>query len=51
MTGTQMDIPFTVQNYHSGYDSHLKCLQEFDEVTKEFGVLKGICARIAEDGW
>ena len=50
MTGTQTDIPFTVQDYRSGYDSHLKCLQEFDKVTKEFGVLKGICARIAEDG-
>ena len=50
MTGTQMDIPFTVQDYRSGYDSHLKCLQEFDEAMKEFGVLKGICARIAEDG-
>ncbi|KIM57679.1 hypothetical protein SCLCIDRAFT_129882, partial [Scleroderma citrinum Foug A] len=50
MTGTQMDISFTVQDYHSGYDSHLKCLQEFDEAMKEFGVLKGICVRIAEDG-
>ena len=39
-----------VQDYCSGYDLHLKCLQEFDEVTKEFGVLKGICARIAKDG-
>jgi len=38
------DIPFTVQDYRAGYDLHLKCLQEFDEV------LKGICARIAEDG-
>jgi len=50
MPGTRMDIPFTVQDYHAGYDLHLKCLQEFDEATKEFGVLKGICARIAEDG-
>jgi len=50
MTGTWTDIPFTVQDYRARYDSHLKCLQEFDEATKEFGVLKGICARIAEDG-
>jgi len=49
--GTWMDMPFMVQDYHIGYDSHLKCLQEFDEATKEFGVLNGICARIAEDGW
>ena len=50
MTGTQMDIPFTIQDYHAGYDSHIKCLQDFDEATKEFGMLKGICARISEDG-
>ncbi|KIM68371.1 hypothetical protein SCLCIDRAFT_20295 [Scleroderma citrinum Foug A] len=50
MTGTHMDVPFTVQDYCGRYDSHLKCLQDFDEVTKEFGVLKGICAKIYEDG-
>ncbi|KIM64945.1 hypothetical protein SCLCIDRAFT_114100, partial [Scleroderma citrinum Foug A] len=49
MTGTWTDIPFMVQDHHSRYDLHLKCLQEFDEVTKEFGVLKAICARIAKD--
>ena len=38
-----------VQDYRSRYDLHLKCLQEFDEMTKEFGVLKAICARIAKD--
>ncbi|KIM51901.1 hypothetical protein SCLCIDRAFT_33076 [Scleroderma citrinum Foug A] len=50
MTGTWMDIPFMVQDYRSRYDLHLKCLQEFDEVTKEFRVLKAICVRIAKDG-
>ena len=45
------DIPFTIQDYRARYDSHLKCLQDFDEATKEFSVLKGICARISEDGW
>ena len=39
-----------VHDYHGVYDSHLKCLQDFDEATKEFGVLKGICAKIYEDG-
>ena len=43
-------MPFMVQDYCSGYDSHLKCLQEFDEAMKEFGVLKAICARITKDG-
>ena len=51
MTGTRTDMSFMVHDYHGGYDSHLKCLQDFDEVTKEFGVLKGICAKIYEDGW
>ncbi|KIM57107.1 hypothetical protein SCLCIDRAFT_131091, partial [Scleroderma citrinum Foug A] len=49
MTGMQMDIPFTIQDYCGRYNSHLKCLQDFDEATKEFGVLKGICARISKD--
>ena len=37
VTGTQMDISFTVQDYCSIYDSHVKCLQEFDKATKEYG--------------
>lgn len=49
-TGTRTDIPFTVNDYRAGYDCHLQCLQDFDEATKEFGVLKGICAKIYEDG-
>ena len=44
------NIPFTIQDYRTGYDSHLKCLQDIDEATKEFGMLKGICARISKDG-
>jgi len=44
------DIAFTVHDYHMIYASHLKCLQDFDEVMKEFGVLKGICAKIYKDG-
>jgi len=48
--GTRSDIAFT-DDYHGIYESHLKCLQEFDEAMKEYGVLKGICARIYEDGW
>ena len=43
-------MPFTVHDYRGAYESHLKCLQDFDEAMKEFGVLKGICARIYEDG-
>ncbi|KIM66673.1 hypothetical protein SCLCIDRAFT_109875, partial [Scleroderma citrinum Foug A] len=49
-TGTCMDIPFTVHDYCGGYESHLKCLQDFDEAMKEFGVFKSICAQIYEDG-
>ena len=51
MSGMWMDIAFTVHDYHRIYDSHLKCLQDFDEATKEFGILKGICAKIYKDGW
>ncbi|KIM66098.1 hypothetical protein SCLCIDRAFT_111670, partial [Scleroderma citrinum Foug A] len=49
MTGTRLDIFFTVHDYCGRYESHLKCLQDFDEATKEYGMLKGICARIYED--
>ena len=48
--GSPQDMSFTVHDYCSGYDSHLKCLQDFDEAMKEFGVLKSICAKIYEDG-
>jgi len=50
-TGMWTDIAFTVHDYHVIYASHLKCLQDFDEATKEFSVLKGICAKIYKDGW
>ena len=39
-----------VQDYRVTYGAHLKCLQDFDEATKEFGVLKGICAKIYKEG-
>jgi len=49
MTGMHTDTPFTVNDYHTGYDCHLQCLQDFNKAMKEFGVLKGICAKIYED--
>ena len=45
-----MDTAFTVHDYCTAYESHLKCLQDFDKAMKEYGMLKGICARIYEDG-
>ena len=51
MTGTRTDIPFTINDYHARYDCHLQCLQDFDKATKEFSMLKGICAKVYEDGW
>ena len=51
MTGMRLVIFFTVHDYCSRYESHLKCLQDFDKAMKEYGMLKGICARIYEDGW
>ncbi|KAI5987797.1 hypothetical protein EDC04DRAFT_2588976 [Pisolithus marmoratus] len=43
MTGTWMDIAFTIQEYHNIFESHLNCLWAFEEATKEVGVLPGIC--------
>ncbi|KAI6117947.1 hypothetical protein F5141DRAFT_994084, partial [Pisolithus sp. B1] len=39
MTGMQMDIPFTIQEYCGTYKSHLKCLQAFKDATKTYNVL------------
>ena len=44
-----MDIPFTVHDYCIGYESHLKCLQDFDEEKKVFSVVELVgllCAQL-----
>ncbi|KAI6034796.1 hypothetical protein EDC04DRAFT_3034099 [Pisolithus marmoratus] len=48
VTGTQMDIPFTIQEYHGTYKSHLKCLHVFEDATKLYNVLPRICMRLYE---
>ncbi|KAI6166686.1 hypothetical protein EDD17DRAFT_1855258 [Pisolithus thermaeus] len=48
--GIQVDIPFTIQEYRGTYDSHLKCLQAFEEATKTHNVLPAICMRLYEVG-
>ncbi|KAI5993869.1 hypothetical protein EDD15DRAFT_2366950 [Pisolithus albus] len=45
-TGTRMDIAFTIQEYRNVFESHLNCLREFEDATKEFGVLPGICKKM-----
>ncbi|KAI6101512.1 hypothetical protein EDD16DRAFT_1758132 [Pisolithus croceorrhizus] len=49
-TGIRADIPFTIQEYRGAYDSHLKCLQAFEEATKTHNVLPAICMRLYEVG-
>ncbi|KAI6039364.1 hypothetical protein EDC04DRAFT_2603227 [Pisolithus marmoratus] len=51
VTGMQMDIAFTIQENHGVFKSHLNCLHEFEEATKEFEVLPGICKKMYEVGW
>ncbi|KAI6104048.1 hypothetical protein EDD16DRAFT_1714408 [Pisolithus croceorrhizus] len=48
--GMQMDIPFTIQEYCAAYELHLKCLQAFEDVTKTYNVLPGICSKLYEVG-
>ncbi|KAI6023060.1 hypothetical protein PISMIDRAFT_105996, partial [Pisolithus microcarpus 441] len=48
VTGTCMDVAFTIQEYHGMFESHLNCLREFKEATKQYGVLSGICNKIYE---
>ncbi|KAI6156699.1 hypothetical protein BKA82DRAFT_3931682, partial [Pisolithus tinctorius] len=38
-TGQRGDISFTTQEYCSVFESYLKCLQDFDDATKEVGIL------------
>ncbi|KAI6005404.1 hypothetical protein EDC04DRAFT_2514361, partial [Pisolithus marmoratus] len=45
---TQMDVAFTIQEYCGVFESHLNCLCEFEEATKEFEVLPGICKKMYE---
>ncbi|KAI6026904.1 hypothetical protein BKA83DRAFT_109251 [Pisolithus microcarpus] len=49
-TGTRMDVAFTIQEYRGMFESHLNCLREFEEATKQYGVLSGICNKIYEAG-
>ncbi|KAI6001460.1 hypothetical protein EDD15DRAFT_2478579 [Pisolithus albus] len=49
-TGTRTDIPFTIQEYRTTYDSHPKCLQAFAEAMKTYDVLPSICRRLYEVG-
>ncbi|KAI6095823.1 hypothetical protein EV401DRAFT_2083474 [Pisolithus croceorrhizus] len=50
MTGMQTDIPFTIQEYRAAYESHLKCLQAFEDATKTYNVLPSICSKLYEVG-
>ncbi|KAI6156713.1 hypothetical protein BKA82DRAFT_3964865 [Pisolithus tinctorius] len=45
-TGQRGDISFTTQEYRSVFESYLKCLQDFDNATKEVGILPAICSKI-----
>ncbi|KAI6161811.1 hypothetical protein EDD17DRAFT_1508682 [Pisolithus thermaeus] len=47
---TQMDIPFTIQEYHGTYKSHLKCLQAFEDATKTYDILPAICLKLIHSG-
>ncbi|KAI6096639.1 hypothetical protein F5141DRAFT_1011899 [Pisolithus sp. B1] len=51
MMGMQTDIPFTIQEYHAAYESHLKCLQAFEDATKTYNVLLGICSKLYKVRW
>ncbi|KAI6035799.1 hypothetical protein EDC04DRAFT_2897569 [Pisolithus marmoratus] len=50
VTSMQMDVASTIQEYHSVFELHLNCLREFEEATKEFEVLPGICKKVYEVG-
>ncbi|KAI5986585.1 hypothetical protein EDC04DRAFT_2581754 [Pisolithus marmoratus] len=51
VTGTQTDIPFTIQEYHGVYESHLKCLCACEDAMKLYNALPSICTRLYDVGW
>ncbi|KAJ7604631.1 hypothetical protein FB45DRAFT_880313 [Roridomyces roridus] len=49
-SGTRTDIPFTANEYREVYHRHVAALQEFDEVTKEYGILNTILQNLHDSG-
>ncbi|KAH7918951.1 hypothetical protein BV22DRAFT_1023796 [Leucogyrophana mollusca] len=49
-TGIRTDIPFTINEYKSVFEAHIKTLKEFDEHTKEHKLFTKICSRLYNNG-
>ncbi|KAJ6594830.1 hypothetical protein B0H19DRAFT_1284580 [Mycena capillaripes] len=50
LTGIRTNIPFTANDYRSVYDSHLKALDEFEELTRPHKILDNILIRLHNIG-
>ncbi|KAI6097689.1 hypothetical protein EV401DRAFT_2040449 [Pisolithus croceorrhizus] len=51
LTAIECCIDEWVMEYRGMYKSHLKCLHVFEDATKLYNVLLGICTRLYEVGW
>ena len=49
-SGIKVDIPFSAAEYRSVYQSHLKCLVDFDAHTKKHDILAKMCAKMYNVG-
>ncbi|OBZ72971.1 hypothetical protein A0H81_07163 [Grifola frondosa] len=48
--GTRSDVTFSVETYREVFEHHLAALRNFDEASRELGILTKIRTRIADDG-
>ena len=50
-TGIKTDVAFTAADYRTVFDSHLRCLRDFQEATKKYELLDKICTKLYNIGW
>ncbi|KAJ7080851.1 hypothetical protein C8R44DRAFT_895243 [Mycena epipterygia] len=50
LTGIRMDVPFTANEYHRVYESHLTALEQFETHTEKYQILDKILTRIHDFG-
>jgi hypothetical protein len=49
-TGIKTDVAFTVADYRTVFDAHLRCLRDFREATKKHELLDKICTKLYNVG-
>lgn len=48
--GVRTEVAFTAVDYRSIFDTHLKCLHNFQDATKKHSLLEKICTKLYNVG-